>query len=347
MMFLWLMGSVGAVWGCARHLSTSSSRSHDEASRGDAHPCHGASQCAVEAESILAKGAAEERAHVKHMLQSCTECAEAPPAAFLLLGDLFGAEDPIPFRRAVFRRAVRRHPEVALLWQALARVAFAAKDSAEGLEALARAHQLRPDDSQIEAEYRLARRTYGTVTDQKEEALEGFFEDAQARLDAGDVQGALRCLETALVHVSDVPRLVATVRLRLALIHLSVGAPRRALESIETALRDYRGTTPLRARFLTAYAEILLALDRADEALVAASAAVEIMPDDPLGHANLALARGRIGDVEGGLRAWENAFARGLALRMDKRAFLELGPALEPFRNREEFSRLINRAYGP
>ena len=275
-------------------------------------------------------------------LQACLPCPGTPAAAFALAAD----QAPTPEARLVsLRAAVRQHPDAPLLWQLLGRAALAAGHAEEGLAALDRAKGLRPDDPLLAAELSHAEAAHGGAEARAQAKIAPLVEEAAARFDAGDPKGALDALGAALKATGRAPVARAGVEHRIALVHLSLGALPKAQAHLQAGLDVAPTTDPIRAALLVSHAELRLAEGRPGDALISASAAAELSPNDPLAHANVAEARARLKQPEEAMKALTRAVQAGLPRRLT-RAALESLTGLRSLAARPDYRALVARGWG-
>jgi tetratricopeptide (TPR) repeat protein len=209
---------------------------------------------------------------------------------------------------------------------------------------MGKAHQLRPEDQDLEREYQHALSEHGTKEERLEAEIFPLLLEATGRYELDDPSGAIDALNLALNKVKRVPRLSALVRYRIALVLLSTGEGKKAVHHLETALNGIRGDGQLKADVLVSYSEALLSVERVDAAAKAAASAVELDPTNPLGHANLAIARQRKGNADGAIEAFKVAFAKGLARRLSMAQFLAIS-SVDGLRSHPEFVPMVKSAW--
>ena len=303
-------------------------------------PCVSGPECHRAAET-LAEG---DPARGEQALVRCLECADAPPSVYTLLASLRSElHQPDSARRAL-QDGVRRYPDNGLLWMALGRHELSAGRHREGLQALATARRLRPDDQNLADEHDHHLLRYGSDEDRIEAKIQPLLQEAAGRFELEDKSGALRALEAALVEAKGQSRLEAQIRHRMALVHLSSGELALAQSNIEMALAILPIQTPQRAEVLLTDAEVLLSMNRPKDAAAAAQTAIDLDPANPLAYANLGIARSLSGDPEAAITSLEQGFRWGLARRLTPDQFLAI-PAIEKLKGHARFPALMRSAW--
>ncbi|MCA9552510.1 MAG: hypothetical protein KC933_20925 [Myxococcales bacterium] len=334
------LGLLSALAGCT-HTATPPPHSGGAGPAGTtastpSDPCSGA--CLTEAE----RAAETAPARAWTLVQSCLQCPEAPPAGYALAADV--APDP-EHRLSTLRSGVRAHPDAALLWQLLGRAALAEGDEDEGLEALDRARSLRPDDTLLAAEVARAEAAHGGAEARAQARIAPLIEEAAARFDAGDTDGALNALGAALKETHKAPIARAGVEHRVALVYLAKGALPKAQAHLQAGLSAAPAGDPVRAALLVTHADVLLAMGRPSDALISASAAAEITPGDPLAHANVAEARAQLRQPDEAMKALKRAVQAGLPRRLTRTQLQSLA-GLRTLEGRSDYKALVAAAWG-
>lgn len=297
--------------------------------------------CLKEAEALESKDAKAS----EQLLGRCAECSDVSPSIFGLLSTLQFERGDGDSARETLRKGVARFEYSVLLWRSLGRLEISTGQAPAGLSALGRAHRLKPRDEALKDEYHYALARYGTEADRAAAEVEPMLLDAIGRHELDDHEGARRVLTRALLRAKGVPQLEAKVHHRTAVIRLAQGQLKDASEHVEKALELEKKPSALRSRVLLLQAELLISSEKLAEAAEAASSAIEITPREPLAHANLAIAKSLMNDMEGAFSALQKAFESGLARRLSKKEFLKIGPAIEKLRAHPGFPQLLRSAW--
>ncbi len=300
-----------------------------------------APDCLKEAEALESKDPkASER-----LLGQCAQCADVSPSIFGLLSTLQFERGDGASARETLRRGVARFEYSVLLWRSLGRPEISMGQAPAGLFALGRAHRLKPNDEPLKDEYHYALARYGSNADRAAAEVEPMLLDAIGRHELDDHEGAHRVLARALSRAKDVPQLAAKVHHRTAVIHLAEGRLKEARAHVQKALELEQKPSALRSLILLLQAELLISSEKLTEAAEAANSAIKISPREPLAHANLAIAKSLMNDVEGAFSALQKAFESGLARKLSKKEFLKIGPAIERLRSHPGFAELLRSAW--
>jgi Tfp pilus assembly protein PilF len=202
------------------------------------------------------------------------------------LGELALTAGDGPAARAAFEQALAIQPAHLDALNNLALVELAEGDTARARALLARALALAPDE-------------YDT-----------WLNLGAVELESGDLAAARARFEACLARAPDDPD-----------AHFDLGlVSQREGDGTQAELR-FRAALALDQEHADAWSklgQVLRAAGRIAESLEAFARVVELVPDDPFAHFNLAVARRRAGDRDGARHAFERALA--------------LEPALEPAR---------------
>jgi tetratricopeptide (TPR) repeat protein len=278
-------------------------------------------------------------------LEACLGCDDAPPASYRLLATLREDRNARAEAREALILGVRRHPSSVLLWRGLSRIEIALGHGKAGIEAIAYAHRLTPSDEDIEREYKDTLARFGTDEDRIAADVDRLILEAAGRAEINDFKGAAETLQAALQKGAKVPRCAALVHQRIGLLSLRRGNRKDALAELEKALGSVPDSNALRAETLVSYSEVLLALNRADDAMRAANEAIRIEPKNALAHANLGIARAVKNDREGAMQSLSAAVELGLARRLTLAEFLAIGPPIDKLKNHPDFAPMVHRAW--
>jgi tetratricopeptide (TPR) repeat protein len=279
------------------------------------------------------------------LLLACAQCDDAPPATFRLLAAIREDRGAKAEARDALKLGVRKHPSNELLHLALGRVELSLGQKSDGLAALATAHRLHPSDEDVEREYKEALALYGTDEDRLEAEVQRLVLEASGRVEIDDYKGARDTLKSALEKSSKIPRLAAMVHERLALLALRKGEHQAARDELEKTLVLEKSSSPLRAEALVSYSEVLLSLDRTQDAIRAAEEAINIEPKNALAHANIGIAYAMKNDRDGAIRALARAFDCGLSRKLTLDEFLAIGPAIDNLKSHPDFVAMVRRAW--
>lgn len=302
--------------------------------------CETPTQCVRQAEAWIHNRPDRAAAH----LRQCVQCETMTPWAYHLLANVLLAQNAPQEALQTLRAGTRRFPSNAQTWRTLGRVAMSHNHSQEALLAYRKATELLPYDNALAEEYRAARAQAQNPETRLEVAIEPLMDEASVYLSSQDFERALASLDAALNVAKPVPKLRATVRHQIALVLIASGKSKAALRPLEKGLSEAVHPDALRAALLVSYADVLLAHDRADEALIAAAAATHITPENPLAWADLAIARLLSNDTRGGVKAFKKAFKAGLAQHITRKQLLEIG-AVAKIEKRRDFKRMLDRAW--
>lgn len=295
-----------------------------------ANPCAG--DCLADVERLLAANPERGRARI----QTCLGCPDTSVQAYARAADVSARDHAL----AILRTGTERHPQAALLWRLRGRVALDTGFHDEGIAALTRAAHLRPEDPGVQSELQTARRALPDHAPSVARALAR----ADKALAGNDLRGARLALDEAATAATR-PEDRALVHHRRALVALVAEDHPLALRETKAGLRTAPAhARALRAELLVTLADLHIAERRAEDALIAATAATELAPSDPLAQTNLAAARALGGDLDGALAALRAAIDAGLPERL-ARADLEAIAAFAPLLERPDARALVNEAW--
>jgi tetratricopeptide (TPR) repeat protein len=286
----------------------------------------------------------DEPMRAETLLLACSACDDAPPATFRLLAAIREDRGATAEARDALKQGVRKHPNNGLLYLALGRLEIAVGHKTEGLAALATAHRLHPSDEDVEREYKEALARHGTDEDRVEAAVDQLVREAAGRVEIDDYKGARDTLKTALDRSGKIPRLVALVHERLALVALRKGEHQAARDELEKSLAADKAPSGLRAETLVSYSEVMLSLDRPQDAIRAAEEAIVIEPMNPLAHANIGIAHSMRNDRDGAMKALSRAFDCGLSRKLSLGEFLAIRP-IDKLKSHPDFGPMVRRAW--
>lgn len=306
-------------------------------------------ECSVETGTACFRAAQElaedDGAGAEALLARCTRCVKTPPAAYRYHASLLAERDAISSARDVLHAGTRAHPSVAMLWTALARTELELGRTKEALSAFDVALRLTPDDEDLARERRDVSTKLGSPEDRAEHDVTGLVAEAAGRAELDDLAGAQAALEAALVKASGVPRLVALVQHRLALVMIRRAEPKRALTILDALLRGTREPSELRADALVTRSEVLLGLGRTKDAIRDAEEATTLAPRHPLAWADLAIARVTGGDRDGAMKAFRTSVELGLPRRLTRDELLAIGTPIQKLRAHPDFEPLVDAAW--
>jgi tetratricopeptide (TPR) repeat protein len=149
------------------------------------------------------------------------------------------------------------------------------------------------------------------ATDQKPDRPEIFIDCARCLHILGDDNHAEEQVRAALALSGLDDKLEGDARVLLSQIRLEDDDPEEALEVLEGVPASLKG----HALYLSTLADVLVELDRTNEALELLARAVEIEPDDPDYHYQRGLTQQAAGDVEGGMASMVRVLELETALR--------------------------------
>jgi tetratricopeptide (TPR) repeat protein len=263
------------------------------------------------------------------MLRACLRCPDVTSSAYRMLADTLLGRGAADEARRVLLRGRRRFPSSAPLLLALGRVERDTGRADAALATLAEAHRLRPDDEFIEGEYQRLLARYGTPEQKAEARVRPLIREASGRFELEDADGALATLAVALQRAGSHPRVRGEVRYRMALVELGRGRSRAALRHVKDALDGGEAIPPrLRTSLLLVQSEAYLSLTAYPAAAQASREAAAISDENPLAHANLALAELQLGHRAAAREALSRAIERGLSRLLTFDQLVELGPQL-------------------
>ncbi len=300
-------------------------------------PCAG--DCRALAEATL------QRDPVKglRLLRDCLTCPEPTPGTYARLADLQTSAEPLAALQTL-RAGTRAHPRAALLWQLRGRLALTHNERKEGVDALSHAQRLRPDDAMLAAELKQALSQHGDNEARATIAISGYLEEATAAFERGDAKEAESALQSALLFTNKAPKTRADLRRRLALVFIAQDKLSDALLVVGAALLDVPEPSVLRAALLVTHADLLIASGDNNGALISASAAAEINPEDPLAHTNVAVARALRKEWAPALKALRRAIDHGLPRRLTRAEFMGI-EAFALAHEQENFVALVNEGW--
>lgn len=255
----------------------------------------------------------------------CAACPGAPPTAYRLLASLESDAGEPDAALTTLRAATERFEHNTNLWLALARAEMSASQPRRGIRAYAQARRLAPQDENIDREYQYALTKHGTPEERIEAKVAPLLLEAVGRYELDDAKGAAATLQAALAAAKGAPKVEAKVHHRLALVAMSQGASKVAHKHFAAGLALLPGPSPERADLLLGYAELLVIDGRMQDAITAATEATTIDPEQPLAHANLAVAYAEIGKIDEALASLERAAHAGIARRLTRAALLQIG----------------------
>lgn len=296
--------------------------------------CRGLAEATVERDPV--KGL--------RLLRACLDCPGSTPSTYARIADLERGRGAPDAALATLRAGTREHPRAALLWQLRGRLALTVGATREGLDALTRARRLRPDDAVLAGEVAEAERRHGDAETKAQRAAEPLLAEASSRFDAGAYDEAASALQEALRSARDAPGLRGEIRRRLALVYVAQDAPKKARAELERGLIEASRPGPVRAALLLTHSDVLLGLGEIETALVSASAAAELTPDDPLPLANVAIARAMRGETKAALAALRKAVDLGLPARLTREDLLAI-PGLAKIARRPDFKALVDEGW--
>lgn len=303
-------------------------------------PC--GTDCPALAEQMLAR----DQVKGLRLLRACLACPNPPPARFARAADLQRGVGDKEGALHTLRAGTRAHPRAALLWQLRGRLALQLDLHKEGLDALTRARALRPDDAGLAAELADAERRHGDAEARARREVAGFLEEADARFAAQDLAGAEEALRAAFATAEGAPRVKADLHRRLAVVFVASHDTKKARDEVEAGLGLVLRPGPLRAALLLTHSDVLLGEGDAQTALISATAAAEMMPEDPLPHTNVAIARALLSQAPQAIEALRRAVDLGLPARLTKKEVLALA-GFEQLAKREDFRAVIEAGWTP
>lgn len=149
------------------------------------------------------------------------------------------------------------------------------------------------------------------ATDQKPERPDLYIDCARCLHIVGDDSHAEEQVRVALGLPGLDEKLEGDARVLLSQIRLEDDDPEEALEVLEQVPQSLKD----QALYLATLADVLVELDRTDEALALLARAVEAEPDDPDYHYQRALTQQAAGDLDGGVASMMRVLELETALR--------------------------------
>ncbi len=274
-------------------------------------PCSALPACLERAQAVAERSA---RA-AEDVVSGCLACPNE--AAYRFWADLLKGRGDLDGAREVLLEGRQAFPRSTPMLLALARVERDLGRPHAAIAHLASARRLAPHDPLLESEYRRLVLRHGHPEARAEAELEGLLRLAAGRWALDDLDGALQALARAERQVADVPRLVAIVHHRRALVRLGVGDARAAEADAAAGLAQGTEAEPLpmdtEVALQITRGEALLALGRYADARGANRQALDRDPTDPIAWANLAFAHLHLGEEDEATRALQRAVQAGLA----------------------------------
>ncbi len=305
-------------------------------------PCDkGGSACVTRAEATLEKSAKDGES----LLEACVVCSDAPPSAFRLLATAREDRGAKSEARECLRHGIDRHPSSDLLWVALARLELANGRAREALSAYASAERLRPNDEALANEYRDVLERHGTDEERREAAVSALVLEAAGRAEMNDLAGAEATLKQAHEKAGKVPRLLAQVDLRIAMVLLRRAQAKQALVLLDAIAKNGSLDPSLLAQTHVTRAEALLSLKRSKDAVKAADQAIALEPKNVLAHANRAVALAASGDKDHAMESLKRACELGLSRRLTYQELMAIGPSIQSLKSHPEFEPTIRAAW--
>lgn len=305
-------------------------------------PCKaGGSACYTRAQAELDKDPKAGEA----LLEACVACVDAPAGAFRLLASAREDRGAKPEARACLREGITRYPSSDLLWLALARLELSTGRAREALSAYASAERLRPNDDALATEYRDVLERHGTDEERREAEVSRLVLEASGRAELDDLKGAEATLKLAHEKAGKVPRLLALVDLRTAMVLLRRAEPKAALVMLDVIVRNGALDPVLLAEVHVSRAEALLTMKRAKEAVKAADQAIVLEPKNVLAHTNRALALAASGDRDHAMESLKKACELGLSRRLTYQELMAIGPAIQSLKTHPEFEPTVRAAW--
>lgn len=276
-------------------------------------------------------------------LRQCLDEQRGPPSAYRLLASL---QEDLGDARSALRtlsQAVALYPSDGYAWLGLARLHLLRGSGPEGLGALSRARELRPDDPIVDRAWRDARAEHGPELDRRLARLSPLLAELDGRYELGELPEARDLVQRLLTLAAGAPTLEARVRLRGAWVELAEGRL-DATDAHVTAGLKAATEAPLIAELRVVASELALRRERWNEAVAHAEAARAAVPGHTLATVNLAVAEFGRGRRDIARARYLDALGMGIATEIEEGDFRSL-LGIDAFAEEPPFEAAIQTAY--